>query len=77
MTVIGIVGGHNREALQALVNPLLEKGGVTELRILRLGNNDLIQALVHELILIHECRIIVAVELEDFIVKDDINVEVS
>ena len=56
MTVIGIVGGHNREALQALVNPLLEKGGVTELRILRLGNNDLIQALVHELILIHECR---------------------
>ena len=49
MTVIGVVGGHNREALQALINPLLERGGVTQVRILKLGDNELIQSVVNEL----------------------------
>ena len=77
MTVIGIVGAHNREVIQALLNPLLERGGVTEVRLLKIGNDNEVQFLVNELSLVHAFNNINAVGLEDQIQKDLIHVEVS
>lgn len=76
MTVIGVVGGHNREALQALINPLLERGGVTQVRILKLGNNELIQSVVNELVLLHDNEKIAAVDMHQFIKHEDLFTEV-
>ena len=67
MTTIGIIGGHNRECLQAFINPLLERGGVGEIRILNLGNEQLIDDIIDELRLILEFRNIVKVEASSLI----------
>ena len=76
MTIIGIIGAHNRETLQALLNPLLERGGITEVRILKIGDDDQVQFLVDELSLIHEFYNISAVSFKDLISKDSALVEV-
>ena len=77
MTIIGIIGAHNRETLQALLNPLLERGGITEVRILKIGDDDQVQFLVDELSLIHDFHNISAVSFKDLISKDSALVEVS
>jgi len=76
MTVISIVGGHNREALAAFLNPLVLQGGIQEIRVLKLGDAELIGNIVCEFSLIHEFEMISAVNLEDFICKDGVFSEV-
>ena len=76
MTVLGVIGAHNREAAQALLNPVIERGGVTEVRILKMGNDDLILSIVNELVLLHEFEKVCAVDLQELIQKDSEYVEV-
>jgi len=54
-------------SLQAFINPLLERGGVGEIRILNLGNEQLIDDIIDELRLILEFRNIVKVEASSLI----------
>jgi len=76
MAVISIVGGHNREALAAFLNPLVLQGGIQELRVLKLGDPELIETIVSEFSLVHEFEKISAVNLEDMICKDGVFSEV-
>ena len=76
MTTIGIIGAHNRECLQAFINPLIERGGVREIRILNLGNEHLIDDIIKELRLILEFSNIVKVEADSLIKNNGFFTEV-
>ena len=71
MTVLSIIGGYNRESVQALINPLLDRGGVKEVRLLKLGDESLIEEIASECILVNEYENIYAVGVEGLLKKDN------
>ena len=77
MAVIGIVGGYNRECLQSLLNPLFERGGLTEVRMLKLGDEELIESVLNELKLLFEFENIHCVDVKGLVCKDGVCSEAS
>ena len=71
MTVLNIIGGYNRESVQALINPLLDRGGVKEVQLLKLGDESLIEEIASECILVNEYENIYAVDVEGLLKKDN------
>jgi len=67
--IIGLVGLHDREAIQAFLNNLLPSGGVTQLRLLTIGgaNKDYTRALGIELKLVHDVEYIHVVDFEELL----------
>lgn len=68
--IIGLVGLHDREAIQAFLNNLLPSGGVTQLRLLTIGvgNQDFSNKLACELKLVHDWDHINVVDFEELLV---------
>jgi len=64
MTIISIIGGHDREAIQTFLNILITAGGVTEVRILQMGTTAYFQDLVMELCLVHDIDRIYGVDMQ-------------
>jgi len=67
--IIGIVGLHDREAVQAFMNNLLPSGGVTQVRLLNIGegNMDYSRALAGELAVVHDFERFVVVGFEELL----------
>merc|ERR1719452_93704 len=76
MTVLAIVGGHDREEIQAFLNDLIPKGGVTEVRLLQLGSTEYFNVLAMEQCLVHDVEKFFVVNLKDLFIRDGKNTEV-
>jgi len=76
MTVISVIGAHDREAVTSFVGPLIIAGGVTEIRICEIGDVRAVCSLVTELRLKHDDENIVGVKMENLITKEDVNAEI-
>jgi len=69
MSIVSIIGGHDREALQACLNTLIPKGRM-EVRILQMGEPGYYSDLVMELSLVHDVDNIHVVDIVHLMSKD-------
>lgn len=70
MAVISLIGAHDREAVQTFLNLLISAGGITEIRLLNMGNAEYYRDLVRELCLVHDFDKIQSVNLKELFVLD-------
>jgi len=71
MSVISLIGAHDREAVQTFLNLVISAGGISEIRLLNMGNAEYYRDLVKELCLVHDFDSIHSVNLKELFVLDN------